>query len=75
MKSTRRIHYMKGYTVFNVEQIDGLPERYHVKPARALSRCRALRTRRRSHKHRRGYPLRGQGQGQLSQRSFACACR
>jgi antirestriction protein ArdC len=22
----REIHYMKGYTVFNVEQIDGLPE-------------------------------------------------
>ena len=25
-KSDREIHYMKGYTVFNVEQIDGLPE-------------------------------------------------
>jgi antirestriction protein ArdC len=28
----REIHYMKGYTVFNVEQIDGLPEHYYVKP-------------------------------------------
>ena len=27
------IHYMKGYTVFNVEQIDGLPETYYCKPA------------------------------------------
>jgi antirestriction protein ArdC len=27
---------MKGYTVFNVEQIDGLPERYHTKPAPRL---------------------------------------
>jgi len=26
------IHYMKGYTVFNVEQIDGLPEHYYGKP-------------------------------------------
>ena len=23
---------MKGYTVFNVEQIDGLPEHYYAKP-------------------------------------------
>ena len=28
----REIHYMKGYTVFNVEQIDGLPDHYYVKP-------------------------------------------
>lgn len=28
----RSIPYMKGYTVFNVEQIDGLPEQYYVKP-------------------------------------------
>jgi antirestriction protein ArdC len=29
----REIPFMKGYTVFNVEQIDGLPEQYTVKPA------------------------------------------
>jgi antirestriction protein ArdC len=29
----REIHYMKGYTVFNVEQIEGLPEQYYGKPA------------------------------------------
>jgi antirestriction protein ArdC len=28
----REIHYMKGYMVFNVEQIDGLPEQYYGKP-------------------------------------------
>ena len=28
----RTIPFMKGYTVFNVEQIDGLPERYYSKP-------------------------------------------
>ena len=28
----REIHFLKGYTVFNVEQIDGLPEQYYVKP-------------------------------------------
>lgn len=28
----RKIPYMKGYTVFNVEQIEGLPERYLAKP-------------------------------------------
>lgn len=31
----RNIPYMKGYTVFNVEQIEGLPEQYHA-PAQAL---------------------------------------
>jgi antirestriction protein ArdC len=29
----REIPFMKGYTVFNVEQIEGLPEQYYVKPA------------------------------------------
>lgn len=28
----RSIPYMKGYTVFNVEQIDGLPSRYYAQP-------------------------------------------
>jgi N-terminal domain of anti-restriction factor ArdC len=32
----REIPYLKGYTVFNVEQIDGLPEIYHAKPAPTL---------------------------------------
>jgi len=31
-ETEREIHYMKGYTVFNVEQIDGLPEHYYGKP-------------------------------------------
>jgi antirestriction protein ArdC len=30
-ESEREIPYMKGYTVFNVEQIDGLPEFYYAK--------------------------------------------
>jgi antirestriction protein ArdC len=28
----RKIPFMKAYTVFNVEQIEGLPEHYYVKP-------------------------------------------
>lgn len=28
----RTIPFLKGYTVFNVEQIDGLPERYNIVP-------------------------------------------
>lgn len=32
-ESERAIRFMKGYTVFNVEQIDGLPEHYYAKPA------------------------------------------
>lgn len=33
---TRDIPFMKGYTVFNVEQIDGLPEHYYARPANPL---------------------------------------
>lgn len=32
-ETEREIHFLKGYTVFNVEQIDGLPEHYTSKPA------------------------------------------
>jgi len=28
----REIHFLKGYTVFNVEQIEGLPEAYYARP-------------------------------------------
>ncbi len=31
-ESEREIHYPKSYTVFNVEQIEGLPEIYYAKP-------------------------------------------
>lgn len=36
----RKIAYMKGYTVFNVEQIDGLPAHYTTKaePAKPVER-------------------------------------
>ncbi|MGO3933082.1 ArdC family protein [Rhodopseudomonas pseudopalustris] len=30
------IHFLKGYTVFNVEQIDGLPDQYYDRPALRL---------------------------------------
>ena len=28
----REIPFLKGYTVFNVEQIEGLPEHYYARP-------------------------------------------
>ncbi len=31
-EAEREIHFMKGYTVFNVEQIEGLPAHYYAKP-------------------------------------------
>lgn len=40
-EAERNIPFMKGYTVFNVEQIDGLPAHYHVKaetPAEGIAR-------------------------------------
>jgi antirestriction protein ArdC len=33
----REIPFMKGYTVFNVEQIDGLPEIYYTRPESKLT--------------------------------------
>lgn len=38
----RAIPFMKGYTVFNVEQIDGLPEHYYAKPTDPLPACERL---------------------------------
>lgn len=35
-ETERSIHFMKGYTVFNVEQIDGLPTHYYAKPTPRL---------------------------------------
>jgi antirestriction protein ArdC len=32
----REIPFMKGYTVFNVEQVDGLPANYYAQPANPL---------------------------------------
>lgn len=31
-ETDHEIHFMKGYTVFNVEQIEGLPAHYYAKP-------------------------------------------
>ena len=40
--NAQNIHFMRAYTVFNVEQIDGLPAHYHVKPAPAAPAAPAL---------------------------------
>jgi antirestriction protein ArdC len=32
LETDREIPFLKGYTVFNVDQIEGLPERYYAKP-------------------------------------------
>jgi antirestriction protein ArdC len=32
----REIPFMKGYTVFNVEQVEGLPAHYYAQPANPL---------------------------------------
>lgn len=38
----RKIPFMKGYTVFNVEQIDGLPEHYYAKPEPVIDPARRI---------------------------------
>ena len=43
----REIPFLKGYTVFNVEQIDGLPEQYYAKPEPQFDTRRADRACRR----------------------------
>lgn len=35
-EAEREVAFMKGYTVFNVEQIDGVPAQYVSAPAPAL---------------------------------------
>ena len=36
----REIHFLKGYTVFNVEQIEGLPEQYPDTSKSAFTRTK-----------------------------------
>jgi antirestriction protein ArdC len=43
-ESARDIHYLKGYTVFNVEQIDGLPDHYYAKPAPRTASIQRIET-------------------------------
>ncbi len=38
----RKIPFMKGYTVFNVEQIEGLPEHYTVKPEAVIDTAQRI---------------------------------
>lgn len=38
----REIPFMKGYTVFNVEQIEGLPERFYDRPAVSLPKMQLI---------------------------------
>lgn len=40
----QKIPFMKSYTVFNVEQIDGLPEDYYVKPERKGEKLQLVET-------------------------------
>ena len=46
---------MKGYTVFNVEQIEGLPAHYHAKAEPRLDPCSASTARK--HFSRRQAPI------------------
>ena len=36
-ETDREIRFLKGYTVFNVEQIEGLPEQYYARPEARLT--------------------------------------
>ncbi|MBB2687783.1 UNVERIFIED_ORG: antirestriction protein ArdC [Rhizobium etli] len=38
----REIPFLKAYTVFNVEQIDGLPDHYHHRPVPTLDRIKRI---------------------------------
>jgi antirestriction protein ArdC len=41
-ETARDIHYLKGYTVFNIAQIDGLAESYYASPAPPTSSMRRI---------------------------------
>ena len=57
----REIPFMKGYTVFNVEQVDGLPAHYYAQPENPLPLSERIDARGRiHHRHRRHHPARRQ---------------
>jgi hypothetical protein len=74
-EAERAIPFMKGYTVFNVEQIDGLPEHYYAKAQRGLTPCSPLN--RRNPSSRRPPPQSGMAARWLiiMSRRTSCRCR
>ena len=57
----REIPFMKGYTVFNVEQIDGLPAHYYAQPVNPLPLSERIENADRFHdQHRRNHSPRRQ---------------
>ena len=57
----REIPFMKGYTVFNVEQIEGLPAHYYAQPENPLPLSERIENADRFHdRHRRDHPARRQ---------------
>jgi antirestriction protein ArdC len=52
----RAIPFMKGYTVFNVEQIDGLPEQFFPSLLPALAPCNGSNSRRLFRRYRGDRP-------------------
>lgn len=41
-EAERRIPFMKGYSVFNVEQIEGLPEHFYAEPPQVIDPARRI---------------------------------
>jgi hypothetical protein len=74
-EAERAIPFMKGYTVFSVEQIDGLPEHYYAKAQRGLTPCSPLN--RRNPSSRRPPPQSGMAAQWLiiMSRKTLCRCR
>ena len=60
--SERAIPFMKGYTVFNVEQIEGLPTQYYPKPEPKPDPVERI-VERRDHRHRLLGDMGGRGRG------------
>jgi antirestriction protein ArdC len=54
----RAIPFLKAYTVFNVDQIDGLPAHYHARRRGAQSRRARCQGRKLLHRDRRRHPPR-----------------
>ena len=72
----RKIPFMKGYSVFNVEQIEGLPEHFYTKPEPVIDPAQRIdHAEEFFRRHGRGCPARWQQGLSIAAEQITCRCR